>query len=255
MSDTRQLDPAAASSAPAAEEWYQLPVEAVLQRLGSSVDGLSPAEGQVRGVAGAERGDFDAVAYVSALASDATVSRTGEVVGDPTEAALVVLAEKLGVSVEETRREYPRLATVPFDSTYKFMATAHTVPLGDSTQVALLVKGGPDVILAHCSAALGVDGKPVPLDEVRERIDAANARLGGSGLRVHHLGGRGAGGGRQGRDRQDLRPGRGTRRLGDLRDPRHRGCADGPGGARTGSVRWDPVHHPRPAARTGRRPP
>jgi P-type Ca2+ transporter type 2C len=90
----------------------------------------------------------------------------------------------VGVSVEETRRAYPRLATVPFDSTYKFMATAHTVPLGDSTQVALLVKGGPDVILARCSAALGSDGEPVPLDAVRERIDAANARLGGSGLRV-----------------------------------------------------------------------
>jgi P-type Ca2+ transporter type 2C len=140
--------------------------------------------GQVRGVAGVAPGDFDAVAYVSALANDATVSRTGEVVGDPTEAALVVLAEKLGVSVQETRREYPRLATVPFDSTYKFMATAHTVPLGTSTQVALLVKGGPDVILARCSAALGADGEPVPLEAMRERIDAANARLGSSGLRV-----------------------------------------------------------------------
>jgi P-type Ca2+ transporter type 2C len=140
--------------------------------------------GQVRGVAGAAPGDFDAVAYVSALANDATVSRTGEVVGDPTEAALVVLAEKLGVSVDETRREYPRLATVPFDSTYKFMATAHTVPVDGTTQVALLVKGGPDVVLARCTSALGPDAKPVPLEAVRERIDAANARLGGSGLRV-----------------------------------------------------------------------
>jgi P-type Ca2+ transporter type 2C len=140
--------------------------------------------GQVRGVAGAAPGNFDAVAYVSALANDATVSRTGEVVGDPTEAALVVLAEKLGVSVKETRREYPRLATVPFDSTYKFMATAHAVPLGNSTQVALLVKGGPDVIMARCSAAMGPDGTPVPLEELREGIDAANARLGSSGLRV-----------------------------------------------------------------------
>jgi hypothetical protein len=83
--------------------------------------------GQVRGVAGAAPGDFEAVAYVSALANAAAVSRTGEVVGAPTEAALVVLAEKLGVSVGETRREYPRLATVPFDSTCKFMATAHRV--------------------------------------------------------------------------------------------------------------------------------
>ena len=52
----------------------------------------------------------------------------GEIVGDPTEAALVVLAEKLGVSVGETRRCYPRIASVPFDSDYKFMATFHVLP-------------------------------------------------------------------------------------------------------------------------------
>ena len=53
----------------------------------------------------------------------------GDVLGDPTELAVVVLAEKLGVSVTETRRAYPRLATVPFDSDYKFMATFHHLPL------------------------------------------------------------------------------------------------------------------------------
>jgi Ca2+-transporting ATPase len=143
--------------------------------------------GQVRGVAGAAPGDFEAVAYVAALANDATVSSTGEVVGDPTEAALVVLAEKLGVSVEETRRAYPRLATVPFDSSYKFMATAHTVPIGGAQAVALLVKGGPDVVLARCSTALGPDGQQVPLEEARAGIDSANERLGGLGLRVLSL--------------------------------------------------------------------
>ncbi len=52
---------------------------------------------------------------------------TGSVIGDPTEAALVVLAAKLGVDAEETRRAYPRLSEVPFDSEYKFMATFHRV--------------------------------------------------------------------------------------------------------------------------------
>ena len=61
------------------------------------------------------------------LDSDATVADDGSVVGDPTEAALVVLAAKLGVDAEETRRAYPRLAEVPFDSDYKFMATFHRV--------------------------------------------------------------------------------------------------------------------------------
>ena len=46
-------------------------------------------------------------------------------IGDPTEGALIVLAAKGGLDVEETRRTYPRIAEVPFDSDYKFMATFH----------------------------------------------------------------------------------------------------------------------------------
>ena len=76
---------------------------------------------------------------------------TAAVVGDPTEAALVVLAAKLGVDAEETRRAYPRLAEVPFDSDYKFMATFHRVTLDGAEHVIELVKGGPDVVLARCS--------------------------------------------------------------------------------------------------------
>ena len=71
--------------------------------------------------------DLTALAYVSALASDAVVGER-QVVGDPTELAVVVLAEKVGMSVTETRRAYPSVATVPFDSEYKFMATFHEVP-------------------------------------------------------------------------------------------------------------------------------
>ena len=69
--------------------------------------------------------DFTRLALGLALDSDATVGDDGSVIGDPTEAALVVLAAKLGVDAEETRRAYPRLAEVPFDSDYKFMATFH----------------------------------------------------------------------------------------------------------------------------------
>ena len=140
--------------------------------------------GAIRGVAGAPDADLTALAYVSALASDATVSRSGEVVGDPTEAAVVVLAEKIGTSVAETRLAYPRVATVPFDSTYKFMATFHHAPLEGEQRLVGLVKGGPDVVLARCTRALQPDGSTVPLDDVRQAVDQANARLGEHGLRV-----------------------------------------------------------------------
>src|SRR3954464_5697974 len=59
-----------------------------------------------------------------ALCADA-VARDGGLVGDPTEGALVVLAAKGGVDPELTREHYPRIAEVPFDAAYKFMATFH----------------------------------------------------------------------------------------------------------------------------------
>ena len=106
-------------------------------------------------------------------------------VGDPTEAALVVLSAKLGVDAEETRRAYPRIAEVPFDSEYKFMATFHHVPDDPTGRVIELVKGGPDVVLARCTLSGGpLSGTQVPIEQVRAGIEAANARMGEKGLRV-----------------------------------------------------------------------
>ena len=142
--------------------------------------------GNIRSVAGAPVPDFTRLAYALVLDSDATVSDAGEVVGDPTEAALVVLAAKLGVDAEETRRTYPRLAEVPFDSEYKFMATFHRVPVeGGGSQVIELVKGAPDVVLARCSeSGAPLLGGQVPIEQTRAGIEAANQRLAEHGLRV-----------------------------------------------------------------------
>ena len=140
--------------------------------------------GAISSAAGVPVPDFTRLAYGLALDSDATVSDDGDVVGDPTEAALVVLAAKLGVATEETRRAYPRLAEVPFDSDYKFMATFHRVPVDGNERVVQLVKGGPDVVLARCTQSGGPLSSQVPIDEARSGIDEANARMGEKGLRV-----------------------------------------------------------------------
>ena len=127
--------------------------------------------------------DLSALGLGLCLCSDAIVSDDGTVVGDPTEAALVVLAAKTGVDAEITRSEHPRIAEVPFDSLYKFMATFHDSPLARDGGVVELVKGAPDVVLDRCVSVYW-DDAIVPVADVRDRIIAANRELSEKGLRV-----------------------------------------------------------------------
>lgn len=118
-----------------------------------------------------------------ALASDATV-RDGDLVGDPTEGALVVLAAKGGLDVEETRRAYPRVAEVPFDAAYKLMATFHDVEVAGVPAVRCYVKGAPDVLLARATHYRDADGSTRPIGDLRDRVVAENDALAGEGMRV-----------------------------------------------------------------------
>ena len=140
-------------------------------------------EGTIRRVAGETDTPLDPFLLPMALANDAAV-RDAEIVGDPTEAALVVLAEKGGVDVEATRRAYPRVGEVPFDSEYKLMATFHEMEEAGHAVVRCFVKGAPDVLLARSSYVRDAEGSEIPVDAGRERVLAENDRLAGAGLRV-----------------------------------------------------------------------
>ncbi|MCZ0989247.1 HAD-IC family P-type ATPase [Streptomyces diastatochromogenes] len=81
-------------------------------------------EGQVQHAVGSTPGIEDAILpYL--VASDAKLV-DGNVVGDPTEGALLVLGHKAGLDIDATRERLPRLATLPFDPSYKLMATFHS---------------------------------------------------------------------------------------------------------------------------------
>ena len=118
-----------------------------------------------------------------ALANDAVI-RDGACIGDPTEGALVVLAAKGGLDVEDTRKAYPRVAEVPFDAEYKLMATFHEMEDGGRKVVRCFVKGAPDVLLARSSRYLDADGSSAPMGDATDQVLAENDRLAGEGLRV-----------------------------------------------------------------------
>ena len=87
---------------------------------------------------------------VSALCNDSELRLDGgvwKVEGDPTEAALYPFAAKMGLDRAGARDGHRRIDAIPFESEHKFMATLHEAQGGGRM---LLVKGAPEVILAHC---------------------------------------------------------------------------------------------------------
>ncbi|MFC4037449.1 cation-translocating P-type ATPase [Dactylosporangium siamense] len=142
-------------------------------------------DGDIRHAAGQPDIPLEPFLLPLALAGDAVV-RDGELIGDPTEGALVVLAEKGHLDVVSTRQRYPRLAEVPFDAAYKLMATFHrmTDDAGNDV-VRAYVKGAPDQLLARAAAVVSPGVATTLLDDgLRERYLAENERLAAQGLRV-----------------------------------------------------------------------
>jgi Ca2+-transporting ATPase len=143
-------------------------------------------DGQIKRVAGDSDVPLDQFLLPMVLASDAVATPDGNMIGDPTEGALVVLAEKGGIDPGATRERYPRVAQLPFDSAYKLMATFHRMEDESGRDVIrCFVKGAPDQVLTRATNALDPGLKVVKIDDDgRERYLEENKRLGEQGLRV-----------------------------------------------------------------------
>jgi Ca2+-transporting ATPase len=130
--------------------------------------------------AAATRADpaLDALLRAAALCNDADLQPPADdrpawaVLGDPTEGALLVLAQKAGVDVVALRQQAPREAELPFDADTKLMATRHAVA-GAPRQV--LIKGAPESVLRLCAGA-----DPALLQAARASAEA----MAGHALRV-----------------------------------------------------------------------
>ena len=141
-------------------------------------------EGEIKHVGG-QHFDLDPYLLPTVLCADALLD--GEnLIGDPTEGALIVLGAKGGLDITETRVALPRVAEVPFDSDYKFMATFHEMTDADGTPILrCYVKGAPDVLIARSTSLRNPDGTLQPLNDTNQHLALeVNDRIANAGERV-----------------------------------------------------------------------
>ncbi|MBQ8821771.1 MAG: cation-translocating P-type ATPase [Lachnospiraceae bacterium] len=124
--------------------------------------------------------DEKLLAKAMALCCDAELADDGSVTGEPTEAALVYWANRIGLPKPQLKKEAPRSGEAPFDSGRKMMSTVHLV----NGKYIQYTKGAPDMILDKCTTYLK-DGKPVPMtDAYRQEILKGNKAMADKALRV-----------------------------------------------------------------------
>jgi len=140
-------------------------------------------EGNVQHAVGSHGNIEDAILpYL--VASDAKLV-DGRVVGDPTEGALLVLGHKAGLDADGTRQRLPRLATLPFDPSYKLMATFNSATdAAGRPVVRCFVKGAAPAVMARAATALSA-GRTIPWDAgLSQRAQGHTERMEGEGQRV-----------------------------------------------------------------------
>ncbi|MBI4436279.1 MAG: calcium-translocating P-type ATPase, SERCA-type [Candidatus Omnitrophica bacterium] len=130
-----------------------------------------------------EFSDVELLLRIGILCNSAHLQKKGndwEVIGDPTEGALLTVAAKAGLWKKELEEAFPLVAEIPFDSERKKMSVIRKEEEG----LVVFVKGAPDIVLKECTHWM-IDGEARPLkEEDREAILNKNAELATQALRV-----------------------------------------------------------------------
>jgi len=120
---------------------------------------------------------------MSALCNNANLSGSGalaKVTGEPTEAALLMAANKAGIKTSISNNNFPRINEIPFNSTRKLMSTLHKLPDG---KVRVLTKGAPDFLIKQC--AFYFEEKVLPLSSIEvKKIMVQNEAMADKAQRV-----------------------------------------------------------------------
>lgn len=115
-----------------------------------------------------------------ALCTDVNLDDDGNLVGEPTEMALVAYSMSLGMNKNELLKSAPRVGEAPFDSNRKMMSTIHETADG----ILQFTKGAPDEILKHCTKIFK-NGEVSPLtDADRDAVLKKNKEFADRALRV-----------------------------------------------------------------------
>lgn len=117
------------------------------------------------------------------LCSDAT-NYDGVEIGDPTEVALVHLADCYGISTKKLREDCKRLAELPFDSDRKLMSTVHKI----GQEYQMITKGAIDVLLERTAFIWTTEGIVTFTEKEKEWLQQVNLDFSVQGLRVLAVG-------------------------------------------------------------------
>lgn len=120
--------------------------------------------------------------YAASLCNDASLSPASpeEIIGDPTEGALIPLAQDFGYSVSSLRKEYSRLGEYPFDSIRKRMSTIHEI----NNEYVAYIKGALDELLPLCDSIATSNGVQKLTKTDKENILALSHKMSDQALRV-----------------------------------------------------------------------
>lgn len=125
---------------------------------------------------------YKELVYAAALCNDASLDpdRKGEIIGDPTEGALICMAKTFGINHESLESEYPRIFEQPFDSDRKRMTTVHQI----EGNLTAYTKGAVDEMLPLCTHILTAQGVRTITEADKSNIAKLCLNMSESALRV-----------------------------------------------------------------------
>ena len=125
---------------------------------------------------------YKELVYAAALCNDASLDpdRKGEIIGDPTEGALIYMAQAFGIDHEALEDEYPRFFEQPFDSERKRMTSVHRI----NEKWISYTKGAVDEMLPLCTHILTLEGVRPITEADKENITKLCLSMSEDALRV-----------------------------------------------------------------------